>query len=725
MFDADRPITRTEQDRLGRSVFAKYLARCILDHKSPDSFVIGLYGGWGTGKTSLINLTLEELHFASSNMLDAEKPVILNFSPWSYSGQNQLIYSFFRRLSSEIRHSPHIENAEKIIQLLELYISFFTHQPVPKAFRPKHNVMTKLTKSRLTKEEAFGWESGRDLTQVKQELNELLRHQKHKIIIFIDNIARIEDAEINQIFQIVKSMGDYTNTVYVLSLDKDHVIQAMDRIHGGGGAEYLEKIIQLPFDVPEISKQDLENILLDRLRQIVETAQEHTWDHEYWADLYYSTLKYFFKNCRDITRYINTLNFGFQRVKELINPVDFFAIMALAVFEPKVFYGVRDNKDLFTDFILHVFEQDQEKLIEDKLRCDEIISRAEHLPHEIVMQLLIRLFPQLRDIYQATIPFYHDEELARRNRRICSADVFDIYFRLSLPTGNMSEAEMNALLALTHDEASFEQAILRLNKDERIEPFLALLDSVAVNKINKADISNVVSALINSADLFPEGETDPLKFNTPMRIHRILHQLLRRLDSPEERFEVFREAIKKATMSIYILVHELRFQGKQHIESEDTFIPMDQRDFTTEQLGILKTLTVAKIQYWAEIGRLAEHPKLLNILLAWKDWGSDEECRRFVAQMVTADTGLIALLCCALKGPIKQAMTQLTKNPEWINALRPIEELIAIDALAPHAKLIFEDPSFEKLRENEQLAILIFLDLIHADTVKIIPNTSA
>ena len=58
MFDADRPITKATQDKLGRSVFAKYLARCILDHQNPESLVIGLYGTWGTGKTSIINLTL-------------------------------------------------------------------------------------------------------------------------------------------------------------------------------------------------------------------------------------------------------------------------------------------------------------------------------------------------------------------------------------------------------------------------------------------------------------------------------------------------------------------------------------------------------------------------------------------------------------------------------------------------------------------------------------------
>ena len=125
MFDADKPINSIAQDKLNRGQFAKYLARCLLDHTDPESLVVGLYGGWGVGKTSIINMMLEELKFASTNLIDNEKPIILNFSPWSYSGQHQLVYSFFRRLSSILRNEAEIENKEQIIYLLELYVSFF------------------------------------------------------------------------------------------------------------------------------------------------------------------------------------------------------------------------------------------------------------------------------------------------------------------------------------------------------------------------------------------------------------------------------------------------------------------------------------------------------------------------------------------------------------------------------------------------------------------------
>lgn len=716
MFDADRPILTSQEDRLGRTMFAAYLARSILDHLDPHSFVIGLYGAWGSGKTSLLNLALEELHLAASNMAEDEKPVLLNFSAWSYSGQQQLIYSFFRRLSSELRRTESLENAAHIIHLMELYVSFFTHQPVPKALRPKHNWFDKLFKKNIIHDETFGWESGHDLTQVKAELNRLLGLQKRKLIIMIDNISRLAPEEISQMFQIVKSIGNFSNTVYVLALDKTEVLKTINK-------DYLDKIVQLPFDVPAISSQDIETLFLDRLKNAIVIVPEESWSTQYWADIYYSTLKFFFHTVRDITCYVNTLSFSYPRVKDIVNPVDFFAITALLVFMPKVYMGIRDNKDLFTDLMDGVYRMDDTKRAEDKRRCDEIFQRGDKIPRELLIQLLIRLFPRLRMIYESTIPFYHSESIARKNKRICSPDIFDVYFRMSMPTGVIPESEFNAILSFLDDEEGFALALLRLNQDEKITRFLDLLDSAGVNKIPIDQESSVIQALMDSADLFPMGENSLVGFNTPMRVHRIFHQLLSRSGSPEKRFLLYQNAIKKAVNSIYIIVHELTVQSDEHNETEDTFLPLEERDFLPEQLVILKKLAVGKIKYWAEIGRLAEHPQLLAILSAWKSWGNEMECQQYVAGITQDDRGLLAFLQAALKEPIDEAILKQEKSHRWESALFNIEEFISPDSIIPHAKLLFEDLNFENLREREQLALLIFLDLVHADTVKIIPKT--
>lgn len=722
MFDADRPITKSDQDRLGRSLFAKYLARCMLDHKDPESLVIGLYGGWGVGKTSVINLVVQELEFAATNLEDDEKPIILNFSPWSYSGQNQLIYSFFRRLSSTLRSVTYLENADRIIYLLEMYVSYFTHQPVPKPYRKHRSLLDKLFFR--NSEEVYAWESGRDLTLIKAELNELLRQQKHKIIIIIDNISRLYDYEIKQIFQIVKSMGDYANTAYLLALDKDYVVHAINELDGTGGEEYVEKIVQLPFDVPPILQQDIEKIFSDRLSQIVSTVPEDAWSVEYWADIYYASLKYFFENCRDITRYVNTLDFSYPRLRDVVNPVDFFALTAIEVFTPDVYFGIRENKDLFTDLLDQVYILDKDQMNKDKRRCEEILSRTQRVPRDILLDLIMRLFPRIRHIYHPDDAFYHSDAAARKLRRICSPDAFDIYFRLSMQTGQIPVSEFETILSLASDIQTFDQALTRLNQDERITSFLDMLDSKVLSTIPRRDIQSVISALLDNGDLFPQGLSNTLSLDTPMRIHRIIHSLLRRIQTPEERFVILQDAIANASKSLNIIIHELREQSREHREETDTFRPMEYRDLVPEELDSLKKMAVKRIESWAKNGSLTDHPQLLSILDAWSEWGNEEDARLFVDTITKTDRGLISFLTSTLNPAINQAITNYQKDPSWDHCLEDINAFIPSNMLEAHAKLLFEDEYFEKLREREQLALMIFLDLIKAPTQKNIRKTT-
>jgi len=718
MLDADRPITSKDQDKLNRFTFAKYLARCITEHNNSDSFVIGLYGGWGAGKTSIINLALEELNYASSNMFDQDRPIILNFSPWSYSGQETLIYNFFRRLSSEMRSADYFKDSTEIINLLELYISFFTNKPIPKVLREDHENIKGWFKRKTTKKYKHGWESGRDLTQVKRELNELLMKRNHKIVIFIDNISRLNDDEVIQVFQMVKSIGNFANTVYVLSMDKAYVKKVINRVHHNEGISYLNKLVQLPFEVPAIAEQDIESILLARLHEVLKFAPFEAWDKDYWSEVYYSSLKHLFKNCRDITRYINTLSFSYPFVVDVVNPVDFFAITAVEVFEPKVFNGIHENKDLFVDLAEHVMRFDKQKLNEDKARVDEVLNRACNIDKDLLLTLLIRIFPRLRSIYQLGQSFYHSEEVARKNKRICAVDVFDIYFRFQIPNDTFSETELDAVSSLAHDKEGFAMALLRINQDDRIPKFLDIFDSKGVAKIKKEHVKNVIETFIDSADLFPPGESTKLNFDNHMRVHRILHQLIRRYDDLDTRFKVLSDAINQAVNSLYIIVLELSEQSREHLENEDTFVPEEQRDFAPNDLYELQKLAVKKIHLWADNDRLIEHPQLMPILAAWKEWGNEDECRHYVEHAVQNDRSLVALLVAALDFPIKEALKSEKKNPDWKKYVDKLSEFVSLDLVTPRAQVLFEDDYFVKLREPEQLAIMIYLDFENPSAIK-------
>jgi predicted KAP-like P-loop ATPase len=721
VFDADRPITAITQDKLNRSEFARYLARCLLDHNNPESLVVGLYGGWGVGKTSIINMMVEELKFASTNLPDEEKPILLNFSPWSYSGQQPLVYSFFRRLSATLRNETNLENKERIVHLLELYVSFFTQKPIPKVYREREHWWKKWLPRH---HDHYGWESGRDLTLVKAELNELLKNQKRKIIVIIDNISRITPDEIKHIFQIVKSMGDYSNTTYLLAFDKIQVINAINHVDGEGGEALIEKVVQLPFEVPSIAPQDLEGIFSDRLKPILTLVPEDAWQPEAWASLYYSSLKFFFNHCRDISRYVNALNFGYTRLKDVVNPVDFFALTALEVFAPQVYQGVRNNKDLFTDLMNHVYLQTSDDCRNERIRCDEIIARSDRIEREPVRELLIHLFPRLLRIYHPEQAYYHTEALARQQKRICSPDLFDVYFRLSMPSGFIPHTEFETILKLASNPEAFDQALARLNQDNRILQFLNQCDDSTLRKIPFEQSQAIINALLDNGDLFPPGIGGLLSLDTTTHIHRIVQALLHQFDNSEIRVAMLQKAIKQANKSLAILIHEVSAETHEHMIENTINMPFHIRDLTDEQLNHLQKDCVLQIKHWASSNRLSTHPKLMTILKTWLTWGDPDECRNFVVDMTSTDKGLVLFLQAALETAITQTITRYEKNASWLNYLNDINQFISTDLLKAHATLVFENGYFEKLSEREQLAIIIYLDLMKSNAVKELPKTT-
>ena len=90
----DHPIRKASQDRLGRAEQAKILARNIRSFDDPGALIVGLYGSWGSGKTSLLHMVADELKGSSVS----HKPIVIWFNPWHFKTTDDLIRAFFRAL---------------------------------------------------------------------------------------------------------------------------------------------------------------------------------------------------------------------------------------------------------------------------------------------------------------------------------------------------------------------------------------------------------------------------------------------------------------------------------------------------------------------------------------------------------------------------------------------------------------------------------------------------
>jgi hypothetical protein len=74
------------------------------------------------------------------------------------------------------------------------------------------------------------------LTQKKAIVN-LLKKQKDRILIVIDDIDRLNNDQIRQVFQLVTAVANFPNVTYLLSFDKEIVVNALAEVQKGNGEE--------------------------------------------------------------------------------------------------------------------------------------------------------------------------------------------------------------------------------------------------------------------------------------------------------------------------------------------------------------------------------------------------------------------------------------------------------------------------------------------------------
>lgn len=721
MFRPDLPIKSSKDDLLSRAVFSKALGDAILSYRNKDSVVTALYGAWGSGKSSVVNMVLEAIEEIGLGMAEATRPIVIKFNPWNYSDQNQLVEQFFRSLSVVLNRSDPGTDAKKAGEQLEAYSEFFR----PLALIPEPTGLLTILATAAgwvlkkigVAASSWGKLKSKDLDQVRKDLDELLENQGRKIIVVIDDIDRLNNSEIRQIFQLVKALGDFPNTVYFLAFDRDLVVKALAKVQEKSGNEYLEKIVQIPFQLPRISKSEVEKVLFGQLDELVKDIPEARWDQTYWGNVYQGGLRFFFTTIRDVTRYINSLRFSFGMVKDELNPIDFLSITALQVFEPRVYEGIRDNLDLFAGvFGTGYGSRDTEKE-QTKARCDEIMSRVVILSREQLLELLTRLFPKVESIYENM--GYGSDHLAvwRQERRVCSPDKFETFFRLSIPTGELSEREIETALSLATDESAFANMLLNLNETGRSIRLLERMEDYTTDGIPIEHVPTIVNVLMDLGDLFPEGQSGTFERDTSMKVMRLLYQFSRRYESKDDRYALFRTAIERTNHSLYTVVREVGLQGQQHGKwraNNEPADPEEKRSVRSEQLVELEKLAVAKIAIWANDGRLRDHSKLVSILYMWKRLAEDgdEKVATFVESMIKDDEGLIKLIVSFESKAFVQGWSDHVGRIEYRISLKTVEDFLQVKLIEPRLRAIASSSTLGSLPTEHQRAVKTFLDTV-------------
>lgn len=531
-YNTDKPIEKQEDDLLGRASFSNQLGKAIYGHEEKSSLVIGLFGEWGTGKTSIINMVENEILRLS--LKDNKKQFIIRFSPWNYTDKDNLISLFFESLQSKLKEFDTKKIYKSVRKALSDYANALDLLSYIPGMSPK---LVEIIKA-IAKGQGEQLEDKPDLDKSRKTLEKELMKIKSKIIVIIDDIDRLTNIQIRDIFQLVKQVADFPNVIYILVMDRNVVQSALTAVHEiDDGNEYLEKIIQIPLEIPQLSKEKLNNIFLNRLEAILNNSSiEVKIDNSYWNNIFTDCISPYINNLRDVNRILNTFQFKYGVLQQETSFEDMIAITTLEVMEPKLYKWISINKDTVCG---GGFKRILENFNNKKIDYHELYSnefKEMGINPDITIKCISTMFPQFSRDVNEHIYFESTNSDLLKNMRIANKERFDIYFLCDLSDIKIPRNVINSWLFELEKE-QLECVFNKINKNGEIEYFLNEIESL-VGEIPYNRLSLIASVLIIlNGNLFTKSSNNILVITAEDKTNIIIEKILDRLTTDDEKYQ--------------------------------------------------------------------------------------------------------------------------------------------------------------------------------------------
>lgn len=242
------PITSKEQDKFDYSKDTKQLLKKILDSQSMyknSSFVIGLKGEWGLGKTSYLNLLEESCQSES-------KVKVIRFNPWYSTGYNQMVSNFFNSFNTAIEDSS-------LSQQLEHYSQSLANANLGWFSTCLKVILNKPTVS---------------LENQHKEINARIQKTEKIYLVLIDDMDRLDKDEILNVIKLIRNAANFCKTVFIIAYDQQYVNNALSEAKLRDPEKYMEKIITCPYNLPLINEKKRIQTIKEYMTSILSFSTE-------------------------------------------------------------------------------------------------------------------------------------------------------------------------------------------------------------------------------------------------------------------------------------------------------------------------------------------------------------------------------------------------------------------------------------------------------------------
>ena len=523
---------------------------------------------------------------------------------------------------------------------------------------------------------------------------------------------RLNDKEIKKVITLVKSLADFKNFIYILSFDKDIVAKSLDQLQSDKGDKFLDKIVQIPINVPEVNQSRMDMIIFNELSEIYNSRLNNfiNKDKDLMEILPYLTV--FIKDLRDLKRYKNMLNFYINNFDDELNIDDFFVLLALQVFESKIFSVLPKYKDILTTH--------RRKFMIDSIKKETTANFNKYVKNNLINvdlesmnKVLNYLFPELK-----SSNFSIDE--LTQNNRIGSSHHFYKYFSFSLESNDVSVTLLDKLINC-NDENEISKMLTK-SKNYDYNHFLLRQLCLSKHCIPFGNIEAFIKSLIKNGEIIYLYRDD-FKY-----IYYILEDLFTRINNHNKTFEILRNSdFENSFFTILKLVYSVfykynnefsKLEKDMEIKSEqknDIIISSKQMNklkndleistkqlvileediiITFKQMSELEKIIINTINQFCENGNLLNHPRLKTILSYWKNFESEDVVKKYLDENVKEDIEVLTFISKFHKNKLYSSSWGELIKVESEFDFKELEEWKDLESLINQIKDIYKNKDY-------------------------------
>lgn len=351
----DKPIVGISEDLLKVQKYSEALSNFISQSDTP--ITIGLQGEWGTGKTSLMSLLLED--FNSKNIASSW------VNTWEYSmfkGAHETTPGVLRGMLEKLKESCEHrgvwtlkdETKDKFGKAAK-FLGSLANQVVAN----KTGLDFKDAASSVSAKEESLVEIAKIKALIGGLIEELIQDPKNpikKVVFFVDDLDRIPPSDAVEVLEALKNIFDIPNCVFILAIDYDVVVKGLESKFGKKTEEnerefrsFFDKIIQVPFSMPT-GTYDIENFLVEKLKSLGINVKENE------RELYTKAVRYSIGfNPRSLKRYLNSFSL-INHLRDVesddtdsqYDEFMLFSILGIQISYPKIFRLITQKPNFIT-----------------------------------------------------------------------------------------------------------------------------------------------------------------------------------------------------------------------------------------------------------------------------------------------------------------------------------------------------------------------------------------